>query len=82
MTDKARVRWRCRRGMKELDELLLGFLEARFETLDRGDRARFEALLECPDPQLWAYLSGRETPDDAALADVVRTIRRYAGHHA
>lgn len=82
MTDKARLRWRCRRGMKELDELLLGFLETRFEMLDRGDRARFAALLECPDPELWAYLSGRDMPDDPALADVVRIIRHDTDHHA
>ena len=80
--DTGRIRWRCRRGMKELDDLLLGFFDARFEALDPADRERFAALLERPDPELWAYLSGRELPDDPALADVIRRIRQHAGDRA
>jgi antitoxin CptB len=55
--------WRCRRGMKELDLLLSGWLETQFERASEAQRGQFEALLELPDPQLARYLLGGERPE-------------------
>lgn len=70
----ARLRWRCRRGMRELDTLLTAFLEHGYPSLDEADRARFEALLELPDPQIHAWLLGRERPADPAIAQLVERV--------
>jgi antitoxin CptB len=69
-----RVAWRCRRGMKELDLLLIGWLEAQFERASEAQRGQFEALLELPDPQLARYLLGGERPERADLAAVVDAV--------
>jgi antitoxin CptB len=69
-----KLRWRCRRGMKELDLLLLGWLDTRFEAASEAERGRFQALLELPDPQLARYLLGRERPGQAELAALVESI--------
>ena len=58
--DRERLAWRCRRGIKELDLLLLRWLERYFEAATAEQRAGFAALLELPDPELACYLLGSE----------------------
>lgn len=58
----ARLRWRCRRGMRELDVLLVRYLERHFASASSGERDAFRALLDLPDPELFGYLVGREQP--------------------
>ena len=48
MNQKARLKWQCRRGMRELDLLLEEFLEHRYQSLSQPDRDAFARLLECP----------------------------------
>lgn len=82
MTDRDReagIRWRLRRGMRELDILLEGFYEACYPDLPDPARRAFVALLECEDDDLWAWLTGRDMPARDDLADAVRRIRRHAG---
>jgi antitoxin CptB len=61
--------------MKELDVLLERYMDERWAQADAPERAAFGRLLECQDPQLWDWLSGRGTPDERELADVVSRIR-------
>lgn len=75
-----RLRWRCRRGMRELDQLLGGWLDAAGAAAPAARLAGFAALLECEDSDLWDWLSGRSRPPDAALAGLVDEIR--ATHRA
>lgn len=71
----SRLRWRCRRGMRELDRILEAFLERSWGELDAAEKARFAEFLELPDPDLHAYLVGRAEPADPELARLLRTIR-------
>ena len=73
-----RLKWRCRRGMRELDAVLQEFLAAQGERLEAADIERFAALLDLPDPTLYAYIVGRSAPDDPSIADLIARIR--AGH--
>lgn len=76
MERRARLEWRCRRGMLELDLLLQGFLERGYERLSPAQRLAFERLLELPEATLYALLLGSETSDDREIADVIENIRR------
>ncbi len=76
MSERARLRWLCRRGMKELDEVLLHFLEYQLEGCAPDERAAFARLLERQDPELYAFVCGRAQPDDPLQADVLARIRR------
>lgn len=67
----ARLRWRCRRGMRELDVVLGRYLEHRYTTAPEHERAAFEALLEQQDPELLGYLMGRVQPADPDQANVI-----------
>lgn len=73
-----RLAWQCRRGMRELDELLHAFLEHRFAALDPDRQAVFTALLDYPDAVLLELLMGRMRPADKDVADIVQEIRATA----
>jgi antitoxin CptB len=74
----AKLRWRCRRGMRELDTVLQRFLDAEAPRLDDAEIGCFEQILELPDPVLHAYLLGRNAPDDLATAALIERIRAGA----
>ena len=75
-TELNRLRWQCRRGMRELDLLLLQFLDAGYAGLDANAAHAFNRLLDCPDALLLEWLLGRQIPSDKDVADVVQRIRR------
>ncbi len=69
-----RLRWRCRRGMKELDVLLERYLDRDLPRAGAEERRLFERLLETPDPLLHAWCLGRAAAPDAALAALIGRI--------
>lgn len=64
--------------MRELDELLQGFLQNGYDALDAQGRATFEELLTTHDNLLLEYLMGRTVPVDPQTAHVVAKIRDSA----
>jgi antitoxin CptB len=73
-----KLRWRCRRGMKELDLLLIRYLEQHYRGAPCPQQEAFRALLEAPDPAIYAYCLGGEHPPDPVLSSVVARITRVA----
>ena len=79
-----RVLWRSRRGMLELDLLLVDFARVRYPLLDCADQEAYGALLEQDDWTIWEWLQGRSAPSSSfvrivdAIADFVAdsTARR------
>jgi antitoxin CptB len=69
------LRWQCRRGMRELDELLLGYCDRRYAGAGEPEKAAFRQLLALPDPALAGYLLRGKEPRDRVSAHVVRQIR-------
>ncbi len=75
-----KLHWRCRRGMKELDLLTLGYLERYYRDAPVEEQQAFADLLELQDPRLMGYILGRETPVDAATTRVVSMMRTMLHH--
>ncbi|MBM3359175.1 MAG: succinate dehydrogenase assembly factor 2 [Betaproteobacteria bacterium] len=76
MAEIDRIRWRCRRGMLELDLILERFLERHFDRLDAEERQMLCDLLERPDPELLELALGGKAPPDRRyqpLLDLLRT---------
>lgn len=73
-TELKRIRWRCRRGMKELDALMLRYLDHAWATDSEAQRGVFLRLLETEDDKLWRWSMGYETPDDAEIAQLLQRI--------
>ena len=72
--DKPRLRWACRRGMLELDVLFMPFVEEAWDELNGEDKVTFERLLECDDPDLFAWAMGHQKSDDPALQAMMSHI--------
>lgn len=70
------MRWRCRRGMRELDMVLLRYLDEEYAGATARDRDAFARILDLQDPEIFGYLVGRETPAEASLRHVFARIRR------
>ena len=73
------LRWRCRRGMLELDLLLNDFLDTKFAQLDQHQLELFETLLDYPDQVLLDLLLGKMPASDPALAEFVANMQPPAG---
>jgi antitoxin CptB len=72
--DLGRLRWRCRRGMRELDQLMLRYLDQRWLEADDQERNVFLRLLACEDDKLWRWCMGRERSEDQELHALVERI--------
>jgi antitoxin CptB len=70
-----RLRWRCRRGMRELDQLLNRWLDQQWAAASEAQRGVFLRLLACEDDKLWRWFLGHENAPDAALDSLVQGIR-------
>lgn len=55
-----RIEWDCRRGMLELDNIIMPFYKQYFETLEEEDKTAFVALLSQTDLQLFSYFFNNE----------------------
>ena len=71
-----RLRWQCRRGMRELDDLLLGYLDRHFESAAEDEKQAFHALLDLPDPELVAILLKKEQPAGNLQRVVAKILER------
>ena len=76
--EMGKLRWRCRRGMKELDVLLTRYVDEEYCRALPDDKAAFRQLLDSPDPLIYAYFLGRAPAPDAALSRLIDRIT--AGH--
>ena len=74
----AKLKWRCRRGTKELDYLLNAYLNKYYHQVDKEEQVLFNELLKCQDSQLIWYLLGDQLPESEGLAKLVKKIRSHA----
>jgi antitoxin CptB len=72
MSEADRIRWQCRRGLLELDLILAKFLDRHLETLSPGRLAAFKRLLDYPDNDLWDLVTGKSTPPDTEVAQIIK----------
>ena len=72
-----KLRWRCRRGMKELDVLLARYVDQRFAGADIEEQQAFEGLLESQDTMIYAYCLGQQAPPKH-LASLIERITAIA----
>jgi len=78
VSELARMRWKCRRGMLELDLLLRDFLDSGYQDLDAAGQQLLDRILDYPDAVLLEWLMGRIRPTDKDVAQLVDKIRSAA----
>jgi antitoxin CptB len=73
--DRNRLFWASRRGMLELDLILMPFLDHVYPTLEEADQRRYQRLLDCEDQEMFGWFLHRQEPEDPDLRKIVRIIR-------
>lgn len=74
MTELNKLRWRCRRGNKELDLLLINYLDQHYLAASAEEQQAFQQLLQLEDPQLMACLLGDASFDILKLNTVLSKL--------
>ena len=69
-----RLFWQSRRGMLELDVLLVPFVKEVYPGLDEEDQRRYRKLLSCEDQDMFGWFMQREEPEDPDLRRMVKMI--------
>lgn len=60
--------------MRELDDLLLRYLDAVYVDACDDEKSAFQAVLALSDPELNGYLLQRQTPESEPIAGVIKHI--------
>ena len=75
--DEKRLRWKCRRGMLELDLWFTAYLDHCYPTANDEERVQFNALIEITDPELFSWLVG-QTPAPVGFQPLITRIQHAA----
>jgi antitoxin CptB len=75
MKQLERVRWRCRRGLLELDLVLQRFVDEYYARLGEAERRQFETLLDLSDNELWDMITLRKKQGNSHLQHVLSLLQ-------
>ena len=75
MKELDRVRWRCRRGMLELDIVLQRFVDKHYTHLNETELQQFDTLLNLPDNDLWDMITAKKEMGDIKLQPMLRLLQ-------
>ncbi|WP_394807896.1 succinate dehydrogenase assembly factor 2 [Nitrosomonas sp.] len=76
MKEFERARWRCRRGLLELDIVLQRFMDHYYTQLDESGLEQFERLLALPDNDLWDLITAKQINADDNLQQVLELLQK------
>ncbi len=76
ITEYSELKWRCRRGMLELDILLNSYLDKNYNTMSQQQGDIFSEVLDYPDQVLFDLLLGNMQSSDARVSRLVSEIQR------
>ncbi len=75
MKELDRVRWRCRRGMLELDIVLQRFVDKHYTQLNEDELQQFDTLLNLPDNDLWDMITAKKEVGDVKLQPMLQLLQ-------
>jgi len=76
MNKHASLKWRCRRGMRELDLLLERFLESQYDSLTDTNQKLFAQFLEEPNQRIMDWLL-ENAQSDNQYTELVKKIQSW-----
>jgi|APSaa5957512535_1039671.scaffolds.fasta_scaffold381513_2 antitoxin CptB len=77
MSELSRLRWRCRRGIKEMDIVLQQFLEQRYPKLSSQQQANFNHILDESDLDIMDWILGRSAPEHSDYDELIGLFRQH-----
>ena len=77
MISQTDLKWRCRRGMLELDEMLNYFVDHHYSNLTVDDKLVFIQLLDESDQTLWRWFLSIESCPGHYQPLITSIIKQY-----
>ncbi len=74
---KKKILWECRRGLWELDAILIPFVEKNFDFLEEDEILDFQRLLAYEDIEIFDILVNKKSFDDATLKPIIKKILSF-----
>lgn len=75
VAEYSELKWRCRRGMLELDILLNTYLDRHYKTMSQQQGIIFSEVLDYPDQVLFDLLLGNMQSSDANVCRLIHDIQ-------
>lgn len=75
MSERSRLLWHCRRGIREMDILFREFIDQHYDQLNEDDKQSFSKLLDEADLDILNWIMGKDTPDSDELKRIISLIR-------
>ena len=69
-----KILWQCRRGLWELDAILVPFIEINFSNLKEDEINNFVRLLAYEDIEIFDILVNKKSVDDDTLEPIIKKI--------
>jgi len=76
--ENSRLLWRCRRGARELDSILVPYGSAQIQSMTSAEKSNLDQLLEQQDPDLLDWFLGKSTPVNSSIADAVHQVLTFS----
>ena len=74
---KKKILWECRRGLWELDAILIPFIENNFDYLEENEISDFQRLLAYEDIEIFDILVNKKSFDDLSLKPITKKILSF-----
>lgn len=74
--NRLRIEWDCRRGMLELDKIIMPFYKEHFDGLTEQQKDIFIRLLGATDLQLFSWFFNGSRSEDSEVQTMVEEIQR------
>lgn len=75
MSERSKLLWHCRRGIREMDILFREFIDHHYDELSEEEKQGLSKLLDEADLDILDWIMGRSKPEDNALINIVARIR-------
>ena len=75
-----KIEWECRRGMRELDKMIMPFYQQYFDELTPAQQQTFVEMLGYSDPELFRWFMNQlpaPTAELQAMVDLIRSKLSY-----
>ncbi|MEG9499805.1 succinate dehydrogenase assembly factor 2 [Mannheimia indoligenes] len=73
--NRFKLEWECRRGMRELDKMIMPFYKNHFDDLNESQQQAFVEMLSYTDPELFRWVMLQAPAPTQAISDLIELMR-------
>lgn len=73
--NRFKLEWACRRGMRELDKMIMPFYQNHFDSLTAAQQQTFAEMLTYPDPELFRWVMHQLPAPTQEITDLIELMR-------